>query len=128
MNLGYTLPNAEVLIKSGVKIHTLREDPKDKWFADKKIHHCTGVRTKKYRCFLQNVCKSIQGIVIYNEATLFAPIQVIVNDRELSLQEINVLAVNDGFNSTKEFIKWFFKKKGRKKWVGKIIHWTDKRY
>lgn len=37
-------------ILDGTKIHTIREDKKNRWEAGKKIHFATGVRTKNYKC------------------------------------------------------------------------------
>ncbi|MBD8349370.1 hypothetical protein [Dysgonomonas sp. HGC4] len=49
--------------------------------------------------------------------------RVSVDKRVLSLEEINTLAKNDGFDSTHDFFRWF-----NQDFKGKIIHWTDLKY
>ena len=44
---------------------------------------------------------------------------------------LEMIAINDGFDSLEEFIEWFsirFKKKGIQKMKGQVIHWTDQLY
>lgn len=49
--------------------------------------------------------------------------QVTIDGRVLSVEEINTLAKNDGFDSTHDFFRWF-----NKSFTGKIIHWTNLKY
>jgi hypothetical protein len=44
---------------------------------------------------------------------------VLVNGRRLNAQEVRELAINDGFESTRDFFQWF-----NQDFSGYIIHWT----
>lgn len=105
-------------IMSGHKIHTLREDKKNRWSRYHIIHFATGVRTKDYHCFLTRHCVSVQNITI-------EPIEkvVYVDGKWLSDKGIQALVKNDGFDSIQEFWQWF-----DKPFEGKIIHWTSLKY
>ena len=56
-------------IKIGKKIHSIREDKHNRWAVGRIIHFATGVRTKSYEQFHEDVCKSIQYIWIANHPT-----------------------------------------------------------
>jgi len=49
--------------------------------------------------------------------------QIQVNDKQLNYIEIEQLAINDGFDSLKDFMHWF-----NVDFEGKIIHWTKLKY
>lgn len=51
-------------ILDGPKIHTLRDDPHRRWHPGRAIHMATGVRTKYYHCFNQDVCTAVQEVYI----------------------------------------------------------------
>lgn len=109
-------------ILNGTKIHTIREDKYNRWEPGRIIHGATGVRTKKYHQFFQEICKSTQKIEIrhYN---LLNP-TIIIDERILFyFNQIVRLAQNDGFNSVNDFFNWF-----DTDFTGKIIHWTDFKY
>ena len=106
-------------IKNGTKIHSIREDEHDRWKAGNIIHFATGVRTKYYNCFFEDVCKSTQDFEIVYDDEPF----VYIDGKILWVEEIELLAKHDGFNSMEDFFKWF-----DKDFKGKIIHWTDFRY
>lgn len=111
-------------ILDGTKIHSIREDKHDRWKAGRKIHGATGVRTKNYNCFFEDVCKSIQKIEIQHTVILGTRLSRITIDGVLqSTEQIEKLAINDGFKNRDDFFKWF-----DKDYTGKIIHWTDFRY
>lgn len=130
-------------IVSGQKLHTIREDKKNRWSRYHIIHMSTGVRTKDYHCFLTRHCVSVQNITINPISK-----QVAIDNKwilcEDSITGINalssvadvfgkwvlnnkvhleVLAKNDGFDSVDEFWQWF-----DKPFEGKIIHWTTLKY
>jgi predicted patatin/cPLA2 family phospholipase len=130
MILGFK-PQFVPKILAGTKIHTIREDKFDRWprfLKNKrmpKIHMATGVRTKKYNCFAKKFVQSIQKIEIHwivADERMKVP-NIYVNGKNLNSLEIFAIAVNDGFESTEQFFKWF-----NKDFTGKIIHWTDFRY
>jgi len=135
MILSYTLPNAETLICSDLKKHSLRKDPKNRWKKGRFIQHSTGVRTNHYRCFYVNVCSGVEQIAIMYDGE-GSPNAVIVEGQILSCDEIAAMALNDGFFCEDDFWDWFRKDstlvtangKSSRVWVGKIIHWTDLRY
>lgn len=124
----------EQKIKDGIKIHTFREDPHDRWKAGRHIHHANGVRTKKYNCFQEDDCVSVQSIQIQYQFFhgLAADVKIIINgDLKYHQDGLHVtgsdfleeLAKNDGFDSVEDFFRWF-----SSDFQGVIIHWTDFRY
>lgn len=110
-------------ILQGNKIHTIRKDPHNRWTPGKHIHFATGVRTSKYNCFYEAKCKSIQRIEIYPDIRKVYILRENVPVLDLTSQQIDQLADNDGFNSTKKFWEWF-----SKDFSGVLIHWTDHKY
>lgn len=126
---------------SSRKIHSIREDSHSRWKPGMKIHHAHGVRTKNYDWFAESICMSTQSIEIRQVSIdevdasttvidyikkLEIPIkifEVYIDNRRLSGTEFDILAKNDGFDSTDEFFLWF-----NKSFKGKIIHWTDYKY
>ena len=109
------------------KIHSLREDVHDRWQAGNSIQMAYDVRTKNYRQFNNDIpelstCKSTQEIFMtYNWC-----VEISVDDRYLHRKEIEQLIDNDGLTE-RQFVDWFFPK-GKTKFSGKIIHWTDFKY
>lgn len=127
MILGFKKQFEQKIIE-GSKIHTIREDPHDRWKPGKEIHFATGVRTKNYNEFRKGVCISVQRIKIFrlggeaiihigDNITLFRPLF-----RQWP-EQMRVFVKNDGFDSVEDFLKWF-----NKDFDGKIIHWTSFRY
>lgn len=118
------------------KIHTIREDKKNLWKAGNDIHFVINNRTKKRFQFAPIVqVKSIQRITIdysisENEFPHIGINRTIGDYKYLTptnhfeyVTELQELAVNDGFDSWEDFLKYF-----NKNFKGKIIHWTDLRY
>ena len=114
-------------IRGLAKIHSIREDKHKRWKAGAVIHFATGVRTKKYDCFMIGRCQSVQEISIdfyrCNEND-----QVAINRKKLSQKEKEILARNDGFKNYFEFRSWFLEMCKYDWFNGKIIHWTDYKY
>nr|WP_294860216.1 hypothetical protein [uncultured Fluviicola sp.] len=98
MLIGYTLPNAIQLIADGIKIHTLREDPKERFKVGMILDHCTGVRTKKFKKHLQNTCERID-VVFVNPRDR----SVQVNGETLTEMEKQIFIANDGFPDLESF-------------------------
>ena len=132
-------------ILNGAKIHTIREDSKNRWKPGNKIHFATGIRTKSYNQFRQGVCKSIQQIRLVNHGNhVYCKIQTdenkyIHNDcvehehikwysGHLNQKGglLGDLCKNDGL-SWDDFKNWFVPRCGDV-FDGKIIHWTDFKY
>ena len=123
-------------ILNGRKIHTIREDKLGRWKAGNIIQAATGVRTKNYNCFFESVCLSTQSIKIeWINETHFTihiddnlKVSVFLNDKcqflvnDISFNPFEFL-INDGFSSIEDFCNWF-----SEDFIGKIIHWTDKKY
>lgn len=105
-------------ILSGKKLHTIRWDEKNRWKPGKKIHFATGVRSSKYNCFKEGVCKGVQKIEMQGR-------KVWIDGVALTWDELEDLAINDGFDSLKDFWLWFDQYTPFK---GKIIHWTNLTY
>jgi hypothetical protein len=114
------------------KIHTIREDKSNRWKAGRKIDYFTGRYTSKDRKRFapSNECISTQRISIHYSGT---SILVYVDDKifyknilgkHTGYNRMLELAKNDGFNSIDEFFEWF----NTDNYLGKIIHWTDKKY
>lgn len=117
-------------ILDGTKIHTIREDPADRWNDEQHIHYATGVRTKHYQCFKEGPCVSTQEVLMtyaYNDL-----IEISVDDTELfGYQERLAFAKNDGFETWEAFFDWFYPlilRSPKEVYIGKLIHFTDKRY
>ena len=133
MILSFKKQFTELIVKRD-KIHTIREDPTNRWKAGNKIHFATGVRTKHYNQFAAGKCHSVQYITILWEDR---PV-VYIGDSEDSIMpfyfknddvtygagQMLALVKNDGFASLKDFFEWFSKDI----WAWKIIHWTDLKY
>ena len=105
-------------ILARTKLHTIRGDSHNRWKIGMRMHMATGVRTKKYNQFNEEICKSVQKIKIYSYPEI-----IIIDGRKLSYPEISDLSKNDGFESIDEFWSWFYPD-----FEGKIIHWTELKY
>lgn len=121
------------LILEGSKIHTIRQDSKDRWEAGKKIHFATGTRSANYNCFLEGEAKAVQYVFMtYDNNQLEVSIGDDENcDKYLYWPDIDQLAKNDGFDGYDEFAAWFIpliKSSEINNFSGKIIHWTDFKY
>lgn len=110
-------------ITTGSKIHSIREDKPDRWKEGNTIHFATGVRTKNYNNFKTDTCKGTQIIEIIWKSGYINDTVVKVDGKELTLEEKQRLAWNDGFVNLFEFYTWF-----SSDFKGKIIHWTDFKY
>lgn len=120
---GGALTYFERKILNGSKKHTIREDKTDRWKAGMFIQFATGVRTKQYEQFKESQCLSTQRIEIIRKNDYLEETVVKIDGRELSQDEVQQLAWNDGFQNLIDF--WFFFADG---FEGKIIHWTDLKY
>jgi len=105
-------------IKKGEKLHTIRWDSKKRWKIGNKIHFSTGVRTSKYNCFKEGICKGIQEIEIKDR-------DVWIDGIICTFDEVEYLSINDGFDSIEDFWSWFDQ---YSPFTGKIIHWTKLMY
>lgn len=127
-------------IKDGLKIHTIREDPKNRWKKGMKIHFWRGnPRNAKSGAapyqFLEGRCMGVQGIIILRADVserqkhgliVLVQSKKLKNERWLFDDQIEELAKNDGL-TVDEFREWFVPE-STKTFTGKIIHWTDRWY
>ena len=111
---------------SGVKIHTIREDKHNRWkigmMVQEWLHNPRNV-TKNPHQFKTDQVQSIQRIKIIRTSDHLNETIISVDGRELSQDEVQELAWNDGFENLADFWLWF-----ANGFDGKIIHFTGKRY
>lgn len=130
MILGFKKVFADPLRKK-IKIHTFREDRKNRWRAGRLIHAYIGARQSWMELIFEDTCKSVQHILMVMNGDR---LHVIVDRKRVRDNKIiYLMAINDGFINIQEMIDWFFPvgKNGIRKrtmWGGKIIHWTDLKY
>lgn len=114
------------------KIHTIREYWKTKdgtlskkqWKPGDLIHPVIYSRTVKHFNFAPIMkCEGIQNITIEHNVEYKHNPWVIIDNNHLCKSEIDTLAVNDGFNSARDFFEHF-----NKDLTGQIIHWTKFKY
>jgi len=117
-------------------IHTMREDPTNRWKPGRKIdmvYRGAGYKiiahwNPKIPCLQK--CVSVQkieikwvplgGVIVPPPVT---ELRIFVDGRRLIGEELNKIAINDGFDNIHHFARWF-----KKDFSGKIIHWTNLRY
>ena len=111
------------------KLHTIRHDPHGRWKAGMKIHPVINNRTKNRFQFSPVIkCVSVQSIEITKSKLLeygyAAKIPLVyIDDVLLESDDLEKLAINDGFPTLKAFFAYF-----NEDFQGKIIHWTDLKY
>lgn len=106
------------------KFHTIRADKGNRWKAGNDIHFYINCRQKNMFQFAPVVkCKSVQAIKIVHSGESWRMPWVIINGSILIAPEIRQLAINDGFENTTDFFRYF-----NTDFTGKIIHWTDVTY
>lgn len=123
--------NAEKLIKNNVdligdytpKVHTIRVDSKRRWKVGNKIHFYYNSRTPNMFQFAPVVtCTGVQKISI-KWSRRRDKVSIMVDGRNLSSEEREQLAVNDGFSSYEDFLIYF-----NQDFNGVLIHWTQLKY
>ena len=131
MLLTFTKTQFKDLIKNGIKQHTIREDKHNRWKVGNSIQFWLGdprnVHAKnKPHQFGTGVCSRVETIRMdfaipedWQEDVVY-----IGNDIKLkTLEELNALAVNDGFQNWEQMKLWFDNED--KMFIGKIIFWKD---
>lgn len=83
---------------------TIRDDPNNRWQAGRRIHFATGARTKQYNCFAIGECKAIASIwiTLYKNGSYC----VTIDQDNLSFAKAQQLALDDGFETLAEFLKF----------------------
>ena len=127
--------NRQAFTFSRPKIHTIREDKKQRWQPGNLIHAVINNRTKNMLQFTPVMkCKSTQHIIItctkkvwsvYIDGNIYACHQKELADKPQTrcIALLTQLAHNDGFETMEDFFSYF-----QKGFSGKIIHWTDLKY
>lgn len=127
-------------VKNAIPKHrTIREDAKNLWKPGRKIHMVVFNRTKNRFQFAPVLqVKAVQYIRILwsydEELKMNTPCLYLGEKSDHSdlmpwyyptygEKEMNQLALNDGFENTKQFYQWF-----NSDFTGKIIHWTKLKY
>jgi len=130
MLLTFTKPEFEDLIKDGIKKHTIRADKGNRWKVGNSIQFWRGnprnARGKiKPKQFGTGTASRVETIRMDFQSDPFFdnPDTVwIGDDRFDKIEELNALAVNDGFNNWYEMRIWFENSDGQ--FLGKIIFWN----
>lgn len=109
------------------KIHTIRRDANDRWKEGNDIHFNINVRTTSQFRFAPIVkCTGTQTFEIKwtpdKENEQFK-VEMFIDGKILDVYQMKDLAINDGFDSLKDFCCWF-----DEDFKGKIIHWTPLKY
>lgn len=118
-------------ILAGQKIHTLREDPDERWQVGMKIHFATGVRTPEYKQFYTGYVTAIEPVYMQSDCGCVC---MTVGKRYFWRKDLQNFAQNDGFDADYHFENWFLplikakEKKGLPGLKLRLIHWTDYRY
>jgi hypothetical protein len=106
------------------KLHTIREDKKGRWKSGKKIHFFINSRTKKMFRFAPIIpVVSTQKIRIECPTEYLNDQRIFIDDKQLTTDEMQRLACNDGFDCLAQFQLWF-----NTDFEGIIIHWTNLKY
>lgn len=109
-------------ILSGVKIHTIREDTRNRWkvgmTAHMWLHSPRNVSKNPYQ-FATATIAYIYSIQI-SEKNQTIKIGSEVIDAE-NVEDLTRIAVNDGFDSAADFFAWFGE------FTGRLIFWKDLR-
>ncbi len=104
------------------KLHTIRTDRLDLWIEGIDIEPITDFDDLSQRQFTPTLkCLSIQQITITSNLLLTKEVRVA--DRLLSSQDVEMLAINDGFENAEDFYRYF-----NSDFHGKLIHWTSLKY
>jgi hypothetical protein len=116
------------------KLHTIREDEKDRWKAGNKIDYFINCRQKDMFRFAPVLpVVSTQKVEIkWFEWFGEKMVRVFIDGKAFAWVKINTmlvagemlqLAQNDGFDTIEDFFAYF-----NEDFKGKIIHWTELRY
>ena len=123
------LPKGYVIKTHSPKLHTIREDNKNRWKVGTKIDFFINCRQKDMFRFAPVLpVISIQSVFMTYLPQCGNGFQVSIGGRKLNPFEIEVLAVNDGFDSVEEFENYFISVMKDDEFSGKLIHWTDFKY
>ena len=111
--------------KLPAKLHTIREDKKERWKPGTKIDFFINCRQKDMFRFAPRIpVVSTQTIeIIADNFEFMNDYQIKIDGKLLSFDEQLELALNDGFDCLLHFFLYF-----NTDFTGKLIHWTDLKY
>lgn len=121
--------DSESYAKVKAKLHTIREDKKDRWKTGTNIDFYIDVRKKNMLRFAPVLpVVSTQQIIIKHDTVktgVWSLDSTIYIDGKIVLDPAIYLKIAhyDGFDSIPDFFNYF-----NKDFKGKIIHWTDLKY
>jgi hypothetical protein len=116
------------------KLHTMREDAKERWKPGNSIHMVVNNRSPKMWQFAPIIpCTRTQcvdifwfgtTVIIHIDEKPFVDFNTAWNwELQRDIENLKKLAYNDGFETPDAFLKYFCKD-----FKGKIIHWTNLKY
>ena len=119
----------DVLSSCEPKIHTIREDKNNRWTLGTKIDFFINCRQPNMFRFAPVLkVTSTQRIFMTYMPHVGNGFQVSIGGNEISKEEIEQLAINDGFENVEDFENYFISVMKEDEFLGKIIHWTDFKY
>lgn len=119
------LPKNYIVGTHQPKLHTIREDKKDRWKPGTKIDFFINCRQKNMFRFAPVLpVVSVQKIeIIVDKFEFMNDYQIKIDGKLLSIEEKVKLALYDGFDNLLHFFMYF-----NEDFTGKIIHWTALKY
>lgn len=111
--------------KLPAKLHTIREDAKDRWKTGTMIDFFINCRQPTMFRFAPKIpVVSVQEVeIIVNNFEFMNDYEVKIDGKLLSTDEKVKLAIHDGFDNLLQFFLYF-----NKDFKGKLIHWTNLKY
>lgn len=108
------------------KLHTIRTDKGNRWKKDCTIDFFINNRKPDMFRFAPKLpCTGTQRIFM----SYFNELEISIDGRQLTHDEIDTLYKNDGFDTYEDFEEYFLLQMDvENEFLGKIIHWTDFRY
>lgn len=110
------------------KLHTIREDKSQRWYAGRDIHFVINNRTKARYQFAPLIpCINTQEI-FFTKPLRGRRIEVSIDDKYLYHSDLNQLAINDGFTCFEDFEAYFKPQIPETGICLTLIHWTNFNY
>lgn len=131
MLLTFSKTEFRTLIKKGVKTLTIRDDKHNRWKVGTKIHFWLGNprntrgKIKPYQFGVGEVSKVETIRMDFAIPEEWQPDVVFIGEdiRLKTEEELNSLAITDGFENWLQMKQWFFNPDGQ--YFGKIIFWKN---
>ncbi len=119
------------LIRKGVKVHTIRDDKRNRWKVGTKIHFWLGNppntrgKNKPYQFGVGEVSRveTIRMDFACDEDWQNDIVYIGDDIKLKTSEELNALAVNEGFENWQQMKHWFVNKSGE--YFGRIIFWKN---